>query len=227
MANTLAIDPSSPQIMYAGTADGNSQTVSGVFKSTDGGRNWTAQKKGLTGIAVIALAIDPLSPQSLYVISNGMSNDWGVFKSSDGAGSWTALKKGLPEVPVQNPVDPSTWPVFTHLALAPSSSQTVYVGTVRAGVFKSTDGGNSWTAAANKGLPEESARAWAIDPSLLRPPSDRANVRGGFMAVEALAADPSSPSTVYVGTGLAGVFKSTDGGSNWTAVNKGLPWQRR
>ena len=45
---------------------------------------------------------------------------------------------------------------------------------------------------------------------------------GSINGVQALAIDPSSPSTMYAGTGGFGVFKSTDGGASWTAINTGL-----
>ena len=68
------------------------------------------------------------------------------------------------------------------------------------GVFKSTDGGESWTA-MNVGLGKD--------------PEDT--------DVSALAIDPQTPATVYAGTYYHGVFKSTDGGRSWQAVNAGLP----
>ena len=63
----LAIDPKTPATLYAGT-DG------GVFKSTDGGMNWSAVNTGLTATGVHALAIDPQTPTTLYAGTYG-----GVF----------------------------------------------------------------------------------------------------------------------------------------------------
>jgi photosystem II stability/assembly factor-like uncharacterized protein len=71
---------------------------------------------------------------------------------------------------------------------------TLYAG--GEGVFKSTDGGQTW-AAINTGLPNSSQ-------------------------VNALVIDPIHPSTLYAGTNNYGVFKSTDGGQHWTAINTGL-----
>ena len=56
----LAIDPATPTTLYAGTDFG------GVFKSTDGGENWSAANTGLTSGDVNALAIDPETPTTLY-----------------------------------------------------------------------------------------------------------------------------------------------------------------
>jgi hypothetical protein len=85
----LAIDPSNPQTLYAGTGYG------GVWKSSDGGANWAASSRGLTDSIVYSLAIDPGNPQTLYA---GTVNG-GAFKSSDGGASWAASSSGLPNSP--------------------------------------------------------------------------------------------------------------------------------
>jgi len=79
----LAIDPSSPDTLYAGT-DG-----SGVYKSTDGGATWSAVNNGLDDLLayyVYSLAIDPSSPDTLYA-----GTDDGVYKSSNGGASWISI----------------------------------------------------------------------------------------------------------------------------------------
>lgn len=73
---TLAIDPLTPTILYAGTLaytyPGTMRYVrGGIFKSTNGGRNWTEVNAGLTCAIVNALAIDPAMPTTLYVGTNG------------------------------------------------------------------------------------------------------------------------------------------------------------
>ena len=80
------------------------------------------------------------------------------------------------------------------LAIDPSTPSTLYAGTGRGGVFKSTDAGATWGAV---GLPGED--------------------------VGALAIDPSTPSTLYAGTGGGGLFKSTDAGATWGRANIGRP----
>lgn len=80
------------------------------------------------------------------------------------------------------------------MAVDPLASTTIYAAT-GAGVFRSVDGGGSWSAAST-GLTATDVRSVAIDPV--------------------------STSTLYVGTATGGVFKSTDGGGNWSAANTGL-----
>src|SRR3990172_1064061 len=75
----LAIDPSAPSTIYAGTYGG------GVFRSTDGGPTWGPINTGLSNLYVFALAIDPSAPSTLYAGTDGE----GVFKSTNGGTSWS------------------------------------------------------------------------------------------------------------------------------------------
>ena len=83
---------------------------------------------------------------------------------------------------------------ISALAIDPTTPTTLYAGTQGGGVFKSTNGGASWSA-----------------------------VNTGLVAshVFALVIDPTTPTTLYAGTDV-GVFKSTNGGGSWSAVNTGL-----
>ena len=108
----LAIDPLTPTTLYAGVE------WPGVFKSTDGGGNWSGFNTGLTVTSVPALAIDPLTPATLYAGTDG-----GVFKSTGGAGNWSAVNTGLTVTDVR------------ALALDPARPDTLYAGTWGGGVF--------------------------------------------------------------------------------------------
>src|SRR5258708_25417802 len=111
---TITIDPSAPTTLYAGT-------FSGLFKSTNGGANWTAANSGLPpGQPDIgALVIDPSNSAILYEsihFLNGPAPS-GLFKSTDGAGSWTAMDGDL-----------SYTSVFA-LVIDPTTPTTLYAGT--------------------------------------------------------------------------------------------------
>ena len=128
--------------------------------------------------------------------------------------------------------------LVTHLVVDPSTPTTLYMGSEGGGVFKSADGGATWTA-INNGLTRLYVQALAIDPST--PTTLYAGTQGGGVFkstdggmnwtapsagiaghyVQALVVDPLSPATVYAGT-FGGVFKSADGGVNWTQSNGGL-----
>jgi photosystem II stability/assembly factor-like uncharacterized protein len=207
---SLAIDPASPNVLYAGG-------FGGVSKSLDGGAGWLFARSGMANSQVFALAIDPKTTTTLYA----GTKSFGVFKTTNGASTWSQVNTGLPTAKIfALAVDPSTpsivyagtdsgvfkssnggssWsaatsgvgslPVFA-LVVDPKTPSTLYAGTKNAGVFKSTDAGASWTAATN-GL--------------------------AFLLVYTLAVDPKSPSTLYAGT-VGAVFKSTDGAASWTAT---------
>jgi len=221
----LAIDPTTPTTLYAGTEGG-------VFKSTDAGITWRPTSSGLpTPSTISALLIDPLTPTTLYA---GSYDGSGVFKSTDAGGSWSAVNAGLEH---QYGIG--------SLGIDPVNPSTLYAGTQRNGIFKSTDAGASWTP-ANSGLNYLSpgANAIAVDPttpstlyagisiatSLGAGVSKSTNSGGSWNAVNsglsnnnvrALAINPIAPATLYAGTS-GGVFKSTDAGGSWTAVNSGL-----
>ena len=103
----LAIDPTTPGTLYAGT-------FGGLFKSTDSGATWSAINNGLTSTSVPALAIDPITPSTLYA---GTDGDEGVFKSSDSGATWSAINNGL------------TNTFVPALAIDPITPSTLYAGT--------------------------------------------------------------------------------------------------
>ena len=213
---SLALDPTTPSTLYAGTYGG------GVFKTTDGGGNWTAVNTGLTTLSIFALALDPTTPSTLYAGTYG----GGVFKTTTGGANWEAMNTGLPNPDVRD------------LALDPTTPTTLYAGAYGGGVFKTTTAGANWEA-VNTGLTNPNVYTLALD--LATPTTLYAGTWGGvfkttnggtnWMAVNtglttpfvfALAVDPATPSTLYAGTYGGGVFRTTDGGGVWEAINTGL-----
>jgi photosystem II stability/assembly factor-like uncharacterized protein len=209
----LAIDPAHPATIYAGTQGG-------VFKSSNGGENWSSANIGLTTLFVSALANDPANPGTVFLTaSGGFGGSGGVFKSINGGAVWTRVNLGD----------------FRALAIDPANSNTVYAaGTTGVNISKSTDGGASWVS-----LNTTPTFSLAIDPTTpatiyaggpfgvsksidggINWNSANVGLPGGF--VNALAIDPVATMTVYAGTG-AGVFKSTSGGASWqpTGANGG------
>ena len=92
-------------------------------------------------------------------------------------------------------IGPGGGGVFTTIAIAPSNSNIVYVGTDVGGIYKSKNGANSWKIKNN-----------------------------GFTNyyVETITVHPTKPETVYAGT-HGGVFRSTNGGDNWVSMRNGFP----
>jgi photosystem II stability/assembly factor-like uncharacterized protein len=134
----LVIDPLTPATLYAGTHSYTAPRTwryypGSVFKTTDGGDNWSQVTFRYTYFWT--LAIDPLTPTTLYA-----GSDDGVLKSTDGGRSWTEVGSGLTEHAVY------------ALAIDPVTPTMLYAGT-GGGVFKSVDSGGNWRA-INTGLTE-------------------------------------------------------------------------
>ena len=157
---------------------------------------------GPEGGVVLALAIDPATPATLYAGTDGS----GVYKSTNGGGNWSMVNGGT--------TNRYVW----ALAIDPVTPATLYTGTIN-GVFKSTNGSGNWSAT---GLHGAGIPALAIDPAT--PATLYAATGGGVLkstngggdwsavdtgltsgAVYALAIDPAAPTTLYAGTNDRGV----------------------
>ncbi len=235
---TIAIDPTSPSTLYAGTLTPDGVQSVGIFKSTDGGASWTDINVGLfdplLGIGpldVWSLAIDPKNPTTILAGSRFSE----IFKSVDGGQTWQNKTLGGFNVGLETSAfqfDPTnssrilaastlgllrstdggeTWngygnvsDSFFTLAADPASATTLYAGNASgSGIFKSTDGGAHWTT-INKGLP----------------PNQGAT--GALPLVLGVAVDPAHSTTLSAGTYGNGLYRSTDGGSNWSSIGSGM-----
>ncbi|MEO6223386.1 MAG: hypothetical protein ABIP90_09055 [Vicinamibacterales bacterium] len=161
----VAVAPSNPEIVWVGTGESNlfraSLSGTGVYKSINGGRTW--QQMGLTDTGTIGrVIVHPSNPNIVYVAASGREwtpNDMrGVFKTTDGGRTWTkslyrSVNTGAVDL-VMDPKDPNTlyagmWQRVRRKWSDPRVEPTYTEG----GVFKTTDGGATWTTAST-GLPE-------------------------------------------------------------------------
>jgi photosystem II stability/assembly factor-like uncharacterized protein len=134
------------------------------------------------------LIVAPSNSDVIYAITNP---GW-LGRSTDGGRSWVSVKNGLPQG------DNETF--VLSMAIDPTDANVVYAGTggfvgQGYGVFKSTDGGETW-APSNRGM---------LDYS-----------------ITALAIDPSDPQVVYAGGDFGELFKSIDGGKTWYNLTENL-----
>jgi photosystem II stability/assembly factor-like uncharacterized protein len=232
----IAIDPQNPSTIYAGATsvtltDTNENpnqhpdAYGGLFKSSDAGKTWTQ----LSGRAVLALVVAPTTPSTVYVA--GSSQDDRVVKSTDGGNTWTSASTGM--------VGDGS---IGALAVDPANPSTLYASgccllvnnTQAPGVFKTTDGGGSWTP-FNTNLfvddividPTTPSTLYAIGPgnAVLKSVDGGANWNSASSGLppsaHSLAINPSISSVVYAGT-LLGLYASIDGGGNWFPIGNGI-----
>jgi photosystem II stability/assembly factor-like uncharacterized protein len=223
----LAIDPSAPETLYAGTDEG------GVFKTTDGGLSWHLVSAGIESDWALALAVDPVTPTTVYAGMNGGDDfDGGVFKSIDGGETWAISSNGLDGVYVG------------ALAIDPQNPGIIYALGGRS-VFKSVDGAQTWSEI--RGSLDRRTSALAIDPRAASTVyvgthgSSGGPVDGVFKSTDgggswhaastgivarrvvSFAVHPTHPG-IYAATYGDGVFKSTDRGGTWRALVVGDAW---
>lgn len=238
----VVIDPQTPSTVYATAGrPGTYGSYQNLYKSTDGGTTWHDSSHGITEFTTVryldVLTIDPEQPAILYVSARTcflghrgycFSSDAGMFKTVDGGASWEPNPENV-----------------TSLAVAPGNPTTLY-GVADGRIRVSTDGGASWSPSS---FPDdEGVFSLTVDPG--RPSVIYAGTRerefdqphlsayrsadGGATwvplglrakgSLSIVVAGPRAPSTLYAASvwGEEGLFKSTDDGATWTALNAGL-----
>jgi len=129
---SLAIDPADTNVLYLGTG-GFVGGGHGVFKSTDGGENWTASNEGMIDYRITAVAVDPAHSKTAYAGSDAGE----FFKSTDGGQTWKELTDKLP-MPKNQHIG------IRQILIDPTSAGTVYLLCDQVGVLVSADGGVDW-----------------------------------------------------------------------------------
>ena len=189
----LAIDPTTPTTIYAGTA-----SSPGLFKTTNGGASWAPMNSGMANaFSVNTIVIDPFDAQTVYAGSGlpGGSNG-GINRTTNGGTSWTPLTTGLP----------TNSSSVTAIVADRTNASTLYAATIGGGIIKTTNGGTSWTS-VNSGV-------WRPDvPALVAHPSNSsilfAGAGGDFFHDSFVTKLNSSGSGLLFSTFLGGMFSDT------------------
>jgi photosystem II stability/assembly factor-like uncharacterized protein len=189
---TVAIQASSPNVVWAGTGERQSGAGAcvayfglGIFRSTDSGATFQARNgSGATALElsyVSSIAIHPTSPDTLVVsgeafcLPDGTRVGGGAFKTTDAGASWTRVKSGTGSDVFYDPTDPNV------MWLAMSGD----------GVYKSTNGGDTW--------------------------GQRSLVNGSGRIRLAIA--PTDAQSLYALTSSAELFRTATGGASWSLVH--------
>jgi len=193
----IVVHPEDPEVVYVavqGALYGPSGDR-GVYRSTDGGKNWEKVLFVHENAGACDLSMDLRNPRILYagfwdhqrtpweIRSGGPGS--GIYKSKDGGSSWERLEKGLPEAMGK-----------VAVSVSPADPQIVYanIEAEKGGVYRSMDGGKSWSQAT----------------------ADRRTITRAWYYTE-IFADPVNPNTVYVLN--AQMLRSIDGGKSFTPVS--------
>ncbi len=194
--SALAIAPSRPEASYAITDDFgpvSSTPADGrttIYKSTDAGTTWQATTVVGGNVAPTALAVDPRDPTTVYAAISA-----NVIKTTNAGKTWQPIAQGLPISHTRGPCHCLSQAGVTALAVDPRRSGTVYAALAQGGIYKTTNGGQTWTRAI--GTPLDMTYAVAVDPA--------------------------RPTTVYAASeseagGGPRILRSTDGGRTWATA---------
>jgi len=203
--NCIALNPDNEEEILIGTSAG------GVFRSSDLGLNWETIGNGFSTMSIGAIAFNPLNTQEIYVgtgdpnISGTPKTGDGIYKSIDGGLTWEhkgSANVGVVSKILVHPTDPD----IVYMA----SMGTPYFEDDNRGIYKSTDGGDNW---------------------------EQVLFLSTQAGVSSLVFHPDFPDTLYAGgwdrirnnqVSIVGgshgrVYRSFDGGENWTELSGGLP----
>lgn len=225
-----------------------------IWGSSDGGRSWTERfrhpqadgSNPQTSHGAKDIAFAPSDPQIVYAgyaaanfytapEASAFPVSLGVMKSTDGGLTWTAKNSGLEATNLN----------ITALAVGATDATLVYAGTRGSGLFKSTNGGDSWVNTTGN-LPSQTIHGLALSPTtpgLVYAATKEAGVwkstNGGATWTQSLSGDlassiypskmmmavvidPRNDAIVYAADYRSGVYRTTDGGATWTPITAGL-----
>jgi photosystem II stability/assembly factor-like uncharacterized protein len=201
--HTILFNPKNPKRIYIAIS------AAGAFRTDDGGTTWKPINRGLKspylpeptpeiGFCVHRLALHPSQPNVVFM---QLHQGGGVYRSENGGDQWVEVNGNLP-TDFGFPIDIHAHEADTVYAVPMDPNLRVPPeGKLR--VYRSRTGGNEWEPLA-RGLPQENCYI-----NVLR---------------DAMSVDSLDPCGIYFGTTGGQVYASADGGDNWTAIVRDLPY---
>ncbi len=210
----IAVAPSDANVVYAATGEacirGNIIAGNGVYKSTDAGKTWSFSGLRDT-LSIGRIIVHPKNPDIAFVAALGHpfgpNPERGIFRTTDGGKSWNKVlfkdeNTGGIDIAF-DPANPNT--LFAGLWQARRSPWSMDSGGPGSGLYRSTDGGNTWKHLSGHGLPEGTI---------------------GRIGV-AVAYGNSNRVWALVEADKGGLFRSDDGGDTWTLTNSDRQYRQR
>ncbi len=209
----VAAAPSNPSIVYAGTGEmnirGDVVAGNGLYRSDDAGKTWRFIGLRHSG-AIGRILIDPKNPDIVFVAALGDifadNDERGLFKSTDGGKTWRKVlyvdaKTGASDVRF-DPHDPKI--MWAGLWQAYRKPWIMESGGAGGGLYKSTDGGETWARQSGHGLPEGLIGRVNIAPT-------------------------SDPKRIYamIEAKKGGLYRTDDGGQTWALINDKNDYRQR
>jgi len=205
--SSIAVDPKKPYTIFVGLGTG------GVMKTTDNGVSWQGVFEHESVASIGAIAVAPSDPNVVWVgtgeANSRNSSSWGdgVYQSTDGGATWT--NKGLKDTQT-----------ISRIVVDPADPRVAYVAALghlwgankERGVFKTTDGGGTWTPVLQLG-----DTVGCVD--LVMDPS------ASSVLYAAMYHRLRTPWSFVSGGTQGGIYKTTDGGRSWHQLTNGLPAQ--
>jgi photosystem II stability/assembly factor-like uncharacterized protein len=213
LVRDLAIKPNEPNTLYIGArrVDAPSTGQPGLFKSIDGGNNWTQVYTSTFGpysnnVRIdLRIGVTPAAPDMVYIFTgetlSPSAAELRLEVSNDAGQTWTLRST--------TGVDSGQFGYNAYLVIDPANPNTLYVGT--RDVYKSINGGQSWTSLTNNFVYNSSSNSFGYNPFVSRSHPDQ----------HSFAFASNDPNTIYIGND-GGISKSTDGGVSFQSLNATL-----
>ena len=224
--NIVHVDPSNSNVVYLGAPAG------GIWKSINNGSTWTPLTDELPQIGVSGIAVDYSNSNVIYIATGdkdaGDSYSVGVYKSTDGGLTWNPTG-------VMGSSNPSS---AGDLVIHPTNNQILWCATNN-GIYKTTNAGNTWSQVQSGDFAQGNIRLKSDDPTTIYAVSNNRFFRStdtGSTFTQISTGLPNSSSRLLLDVtsanasyiyilsaatdgSMQGIYRSTDGGSNWTKTS--------
>ena len=211
----IIVDPVNSQVLYITVSIQSSSSSDGIYKSTDGGNQWTAS---VTNVSAADVEVDPNNDAHVFAIIN-----YQVYASTNSGSTWAPLATSPPGAQL--------------LRINPKNSQNLIVTTLAGAIYYSTNSGTSWTLGANNS--SFYIEDLAVDPvtpvnlyvstsafGLFKSTDGGQTISESDAGLHAVAGlnrmVMGRDGAIYVSSTGSGIFKSTDQGVVWSSVNNGI-----